>query len=180
MRPARPPFLIRPVLLLAVLGGAFVAGAAWAEGTLMSANKTPAASSADTYPPSRVCGAGALTLWECRLPRQRVALCLAAKGQGAERLQVLRADKAGRMELLAAGGGGTKLRYEMSPNGDASLEFLRDGRQVLLIDPLRGPSILEQEMHGKVQRSECRNPNQTLSLNHTVALLRALGITASP
>jgi len=180
MRSLPATLWFRRMFLLAVLGGAFVATAALAEGTPMGVQKAPAASSADTYPSSRVCRAGALTLWECRLPQQRVALCLAATGQGVERLKVLRADESGRVELLAAGGGGTQLRYEMSPNGDASLEFLRDGRQVLLIDPLRGPSILEQETHGRVQHSVCRNPNQTLSLNHTVALMQTLGIAASP
>jgi len=129
----------------------------------------------DDLPPNRYCGAKALTLWECALPKQTIVLCLAQQGAGATRFAVRRIDAAGKEYRIVDGGQpGVRLQYESYPNGDASLRFIGPKRRVTLIDPLRGASLYEQTEDGKKQRYACRNPNQTLSLNYTRALMQTL------
>jgi hypothetical protein len=129
----------------------------------------------DDLPKNRYCGAKALTLWECALPKQTLVLCLAQQGAGAARLAVRKIDSAGKEYRIVDGGQpGVRLQYESDPNGDASLSFIGPKRELTLIDPLRGDSLYEQTEDGKTRRYACRNPNQTLSLNYTQALMQTL------
>lgn len=116
-----------------------------------------------------------MTLWECVLPKQTLVLCLAQQGTGAARLGIRKVDAAGKgYRILDGGQPDVRLQYESDPNGDASLRFIGPERSVTLIDPLRGASMYEQTQDGKTQRYARRNPNQTLSLNYTQALMQTL------
>ncbi|MEL5848019.1 MAG: hypothetical protein U7M05_01475 [Candidatus Igneacidithiobacillus chanchocoensis] len=109
------------------------------------------------------------------MPEQTIVLCLAQQATGAARLAVREAETSGKERVIVDGGQpGVQLHYESDSNGDASLRFTSQKQSITLIDPLRGASIYEQSQGGKTRRYQCSNPNQTLSLNFTQALMQTL------
>ncbi|WP_308387745.1 hypothetical protein [Acidithiobacillus sp. AMEEHan] len=128
-------------------------------------------------PINRFCGAEAVTLWECRLPKKTVVLCLQRQGTGLKRLSVREVTPQTKIrELVHGGQPGVYMDYENTPNGDASLKITTPAVIYTLIDPLHDQSILEvSQKHGSKRRT-CQNPNQTLMLNYTIAFFRKFGL----
>jgi len=134
----------------------------------------------DALPNNKYCGKQAVTLWECPLGKDTLVLCASQVKKAPGVLSVHRILASGtNRELVSSAQPDVKVHLENEMNGDASLAFTQGKREWTLIDPLRGPSIYEYGDGRSTQRQECGAPNQTLSLNYTVALIKQLEASRS-
>ena len=74
---------------------------------------------------------------------------------------------------------GSAFSYAYSANGDAEVDFAIGGYSYSLVDPLRGVSMIFVEKAGKeLAHLTCDEGNQSLQLNDTIALMRALRVSS--
>ncbi len=133
------------------------------------------------FPSSPLCKPAEVTLWACEARRETFALCA---GKGADghpvTIQYRVQDRHGKVVLrypepLRAPS--SAFAYLCSANGDARVEFTVGKTRYSLVDPLRDVSFISVAKDGK-QRTHltCKQGNQSLQLNDTIALMRALRV----
>ncbi|OIQ93874.1 hypothetical protein GALL_241610 [mine drainage metagenome] len=137
------------------------------------------------FPSSPLCQPNEVTLWTCTVGHKRYSLC--ASGGAVRRgsyIQYRARDRRGKTVLrypdpLRAPA--AAFAYAYSATGDAEVDFSIDGYSYSLVDPLRGVSMLFVEKAGKeLAHLTCDEGNQSLQLNDTIALMRALKVPAPP
>jgi hypothetical protein len=133
------------------------------------------------FPSSPLCKPREVTLWTCTARRRIYSLC-AQKGALSERLaiQYRVRDQHGRTVFRypePMRGASAAFAYEVSANGDAEVDFTIGKTTYSLVDPLRDVSFLSIVRDGK-ERSHrtCDEGNQSLQLNDTMALMKALKV----
>ena len=133
----------------------------------------------DHYVPSPLCARSEATLWSCAADGREYALCASPV---VDRVT-------GHLQYRASDAGGTVFEYpadkrppagaftfRLHAGGDATVEFVDDGRRYTLLDALRGESFVEVEApDGRSSRTACGG-NQTLQLNYTLRLMYDAGL----
>lgn len=134
------------------------------------------------YSPSALCAKDEITLWRCENASHAYALCSSRTISHTSGYMQYRASRQGQVELLYPADRRPPMGlfvYTSHANGDASLQFARDGYSYTLIDLLRGESFIEvgaPPSSGKTAAQvRCRG-NQTLQVNYTMRLMYESGI----
>ncbi len=135
------------------------------------------------FPSSPLCSPREVTLWTCTARRMTYSLC-AQKGALSEGLaiQYRVRDPHGKTifrypEPMRAAS--SAFAYEVSANGDAEVDFTIGATTYSLVDPLRDVSFLSVVKGAKeLSHRTCREGNQSLQLNDTIALMKALKVPA--
>ncbi len=130
---------------------------------------------------SPLCKPREVTLWTCTARHRTYSLC-AQDGALSDRIaiQYRVRDRQGKTvfrypEPMRAAS--SAFAYEVSANGDAEVEFTIGKTTYSLVDPLRDVSFLSIVRGGR-ERSHrtCDEGNQSLQLNDTMALMKALKV----
>ena len=133
------------------------------------------------FPSSPLCESGEVTLWTCTARRKTFSLCAenGAVSHGVA-IQYRVQDAHGKIVLRypePSRAAKTAFSYECSANGDADVEFTIGQYHYALVDPLRDVSFISVVKGGReVSHLRCRQGNQSLQLNDTIALMHALGV----
>ena len=145
-----------------------ITGATWAEYRTM-------------YSPSDLCGKDEITLWRCENASHAYALCSTRTISRNSGYMQYRASRRGKVELVYPSDRRPPMAlfvYTSYANGDASLQFARDGYSYMIIDPLRGASfikVLAPPPSANTTEVRCGG-NQTLQVNYTMRLMYESGI----
>ncbi len=135
------------------------------------------------FPSSPLCQPNEVTLWTCTVRHKRFSLCASSGAVTRESYIQYRAQaRRGKIVLrypdpLRAPA--AAFAYAYSATGDAEVDFSIGRYSYSLVDPLRGVSLIFVQKAGKdVARLSCGEGNQSLQLNDTIALMRALKVPA--
>ena len=131
------------------------------------------------FPSSALCKPEEVTLWTCVAQRKTFSLC-AQRNAPIDHvtIQYRVQDQRGKMLLRypePSRAPRSAFAYACSANGDAEIEFQIGKYTYSLVDPLRDVSFISV-MKGQRELAHltCREGNQSLQLNDTIALMRAL------
>lgn len=133
------------------------------------------------YPSSPLCKPAEVTLWTCTARHQTFSLC-AQRGPASRHtaIQYRVRDRSGRIVLRYPDpprAARSAFTYLSSANGDAEVDFSIGAYGYSLVDPLRDVSFISVVKDGKeVSHLSCDEGNQSLQLNDTIALVKALGL----
>ena len=131
------------------------------------------------FPSSPLCGSAEVTLWTCTAQRRTYSLC-AQRGALSDpiTIQYRVRDRRGRIVLRypePMRAPRSVFSYMCSANGDAEVEFTIGQSTYALVDPLRDVSFISVTRDGKeLTHRTCSEGHQSLQLNDTMALMRAL------
>ncbi len=169
----------------------FLAGIACAAPGSYAAGSSAAGSSAAgswvkdpaDFPSSPLCRPEEVTLWTCTARRKTFSLCAQRDApMDHVAIQVRVRDRSGKIVLrypqpLRAPR--SAFAYECSANGDAEVEFKIGRTTYSLVDPLRDTSFISvMKGQRELAHLSCHEGNQSLQLNDTIALMRALKVPA--
>ena len=168
-----PEGLLRAAALAGVLAWAAPAPAAQAAGSWL---RHPA-----DFPTSPLCQASEVALWSCTARHKTYSLCADRGAVGEDfAIQYRVRDRAGKLVLRypqPSRAPRSAFTYLVSANGDAEVDFTIGPYHYALVDPLRDLSFITVDTGGKeLSHLSCSQGNQSLQLNDTMALMKALGV----
>jgi hypothetical protein len=133
------------------------------------------------FPTSPLCQAGEVALWSCTARHKTFSLCADRGAVGDDfAIQYRVRDRAGKLVLRypqPPRAPRSAFAYLVSANGDAEVDFTIGPYHYALVDPLRDRSFITVDQGGKeLSHLRCAEGNQSLQLNDTMALMKALGV----
>ena len=133
------------------------------------------------FPTSPLCQASEVALWSCTARKQTFSLCADRGAAGPDfAIQYRVRDRSGKLVLRypqPPRAPRSAFAYLVSANGDAEVDFSIGTYHYALVDPLRERSFITVDQGGKeLSHLRCAEGNQSLQLNDTMALMKALGV----
>ena len=132
------------------------------------------------YQQSALCNKDEITLWSCETGKHVYSLCSSHIVTRTSGYVQYRASNHGKIVFTYPAEKKPPLglfAYDLSANGNASVEFTSNGYGYTLSDPLRDKSsIFVSAPSGKQTEIRCGDPNQTLQINYTMRLMYDSGV----